>query len=113
MPGKDFTNLKSALDSFSSCTEVPVTLYGPEGNILAEFLPQQKFCQFFPQYTTPGSECTENILFSITQAFEMGEPYIYYCPVGLIHIAVPVMENGKLLSCAVAGPLVNLRKGQI
>ena len=36
----------------------------------------------------------------------MGEPYIYYCPVGLIHIAVPVMENGKLLSCAVAGPLV-------
>ena len=106
MAGKDFTNLKNALDSFSSCTEVPVTLYDPEGAILAEFLPLQKFCQFFPQYTTPGSECTDNTLFSITQSYEMGEPYIYYCPAGLIHIAVPVIENGKLLACAVAGPLV-------
>ena len=106
MAGKDFTNLKNALDSFSSCTEVPVTLYDPEGAILAEFLPLQKFCQFFPQYTTPGSECTDNTLFSITQSYEMGEPYIYYCPAGLIHIAVPVIENGKLLACAVAGPLM-------
>ena len=106
MAGNVFTNLKDALDSFSSCTEVPVTLYDANGAILAEFLPQQKFCQFFPQYTSPGSECSGNILFSIYQAYEMGEPYIYYCPVGLIHIAVPVIENGKNLACAVAGPLV-------
>ena len=106
MAGNDFTNLKKALDSFSSCTDVPVTLYDPDGAILEEYLPQQKFCQFFPQYTDPGSECTGNVLFSITQAYEMGEFYIYYCPVGLIHIAVPVMENGKNTACVIAGPLV-------
>ncbi len=107
MPGSDFTNLKSALDAFSACTGVPVTLYGPEGSPLAEYLSQQKFCQFFTaQYGSPGSECTENLLFSIQQSFDVGEPYIYYCPAGLIHVAVPVIENGKLLAAAVAGPLV-------
>ena len=107
MPTNDFTNLKSALDAFSACTDIPVTLYGPTGAILAEYLPRQKFCQFFPsQYASPGSECTENLLFSVQQSFDMGEPYIYYCPAGLIHITVPVIENSKLLAAVIAGPLV-------
>ena len=107
MPANDFTNLKTALDAFSACSDIPVTLYGPAGNVLDEFLSPQKFCQFFPsQYASPGSECTENLLFSIQQSFDMAEPYIYYCPAGLIHIAVPVIEGGKLLAAAIAGPLV-------
>lgn len=104
MPALDRKRLKECLESFSESTGVPATLYTPEGKLLDEFLPEKKFCQFFPLYKSPG-ECTENRLFSTQLSYEMGEAYIYYCPAGLVHIAVPVVLDSKYHACAVAGPL--------
>lgn len=104
MPVLDRKRLRECLDSFSESTGVPVTLYTPEGKLLDELLPEKKICQFFPLYKSMG-ECTENRLFSMQLSYEMGEAYIYYCPAGLVHIAVPVILESKYLACAVAGPL--------
>lgn len=104
MPALDRKRLRECLESFSDSTGVPVTLYAPDGKILDEFLSENKFCKFFPLYKNPG-ECSENRLFSMQLSFDMGEAYIYYCPSGLVHIAVPVILDGKYQACAVAGPL--------
>lgn len=104
MPALDRKRLRECLESFSESTGVPVTLYSPEGKMLDEFLPEKKFCQFFPLYKNLG-ECSENRLFSMQLSYEMGEAYIYYCPAGLVHIAVPVVLASKYQACAVAGPL--------
>jgi len=96
--------LHECLSSFSECTGVPSTLYTPEGAILEEFLEDQKFCRFFNIYKNPG-QCRKSRLFSSQLSYEMGEPYIYYCPVGLVHIAVPVILDKEYCACAIAGPI--------
>lgn len=105
LPAINQKRLHEYLDAFSESTGVPVTLYTPEGDIREEFLPERKFCRFFEAYQQPGSECAKNLVFSAKSSYELGEPYIYSCPVGLIHIAVPVIVDQKYCACAVAGPL--------
>ena len=97
-------SLHNCLDSFCDCTGIPVTLYTPEGIIREEFLPEQKFCKFFNTPRMPG-ECSKNLRFSTQISYEMGEAYVYYCPVGLVHISVPVIVDKQYCASAVAGPL--------
>ena len=105
MPTINQKRLHEYLEAFSESTGIPVTLYTPEGGIREEFLADRKFCKFFEAYHQPESECTKNLVFSAKSTYELGEPYIYTCPVGLIHIAVPVIVEEKYCACAVAGPL--------
>lgn len=95
---------KDCLEAFSLCTGVPVTLYKPDGSVWQEFLPERKFCQFFGLYQRPG-ECASERLFSAQFSCEMGEPYVYYCPVGLVHITVPLVIEGQYQGFITAGPL--------
>lgn len=104
MPTLNRKRLRECLEAFSESTGVPVTLYTPEGNVLEELLPEKKFCQFFTLHKIHG-ECSEIRLFSMQLSYEMGEAYIYYCPAGLVHIAVPVVLSSKYEACVVAGPL--------
>ncbi len=105
MPDND--RLFSILESFSACTGVPVTLYGAEGEILREYAPELKFCKYFPQYTNPESVCRDSLGFSARISYDIGQPYIFYCPVGLVHVAVPVIDGeGHYNGCAMAGPLI-------
>ena len=97
-------SLHNCLDSFSDCTGIPVTLYTPEGIIREEFLPEQKFCKFFNTSKIPG-ECSSSLRFSTQLSYEMGDAYIYYCPIGLVHICVPVIVDNQYCANAVAGPL--------
>ncbi len=97
--------LRENIDAFCECTGVPVTLYSPSGEITAEFLAEQKFCKFFDIYGKVGGECGKNLAFSAKISYDMGEPYIYTCPIGLIHIAVPILADEKYCACAIAGPL--------
>jgi len=97
-------SLHNCLDSFSDCTGIPVTLYTPEGIIREEFLPEQKFCKFFNTSKIPG-ECSSSLRFSTQISYEMGDAYVYYCPIGLVHICVPVIVDKQYCASAVAGPL--------
>ena len=105
MQAIDHKRLHEYLDAFSVSTGVPVTLFAPDGAILKEFQTEKKFCQFFPIYREPESVCGTTMLFSAKSSYHLGEPYIFSCPSGLIHIAVPVIVSEKYCGCAVAGPL--------
>lgn len=105
MQAIDQKRLHEYLDAFSVSTGVPVTLFTPDGSILEEFQTEKKFCQFFPIYRQPDSVCGSIMLFSAKSSYHLGEPYIFSCPSGLIHIAVPVVVSEKFCGCAVAGPL--------
>lgn len=97
--------LNDSLEAFSECTGVPVTCFSADGRILHEYNADKKYCQFFPIYRRPG-KCRDALLFSSQLSFELGEPYIYGCPAGLFHIAVPIIEHGTYKGSAVAGPII-------
>ena len=43
--------LYDALDAFSSCTGIPVTVYDTGNRITREFNAEQKVCRLFPHFS--------------------------------------------------------------
>ncbi len=97
--------LYDALDAFSSCTGIPVTVYNAENSVAKEFHAEQKVCRLFPHYSQ-SADCRGYLAFSMGESFALGEPYIFFCPAGFVEIAVPLIYNGARSGCVLAGPLV-------
>ena len=97
--------LYDALDAFSTCTGIPVTVYDTENRITQEFNVEQKVCRLFPHYSQ-SADCQSYLAFSMGESFALGEPYIFFCPAGFVEIAVPLIYNGARSGCVLAGPLV-------
>lgn len=100
----DKTYIQEIMEAFSESTGVPASFYLPNGVINEACLSEKKICKFFEEYHR-DSECTQSRVFSMHLANEMGEPYIYHCPGGLVHIAAPLVVDGEYQGCIVAGPL--------
>lgn len=98
--------LKDSIASFCYISQMPVTFYSTEGNILWECCSEFKLCNFSNLYSTPGSVCRRNLISSANFAAKLGEPYISICHIGLIQIAVSLIIEGKPLGCFIAGPLI-------
>ena len=98
-------SLHDALDAFSSCTGIPVTVYDADNRITQEFMTEQKVCRLFPQFSR-SADCQRHLSFSMGESFALGEPYIFFCPAGFAEIAVPLFCNGVRNGCVLAGPLV-------
>lgn len=94
-----------ALDAFSSCTGIPVTIYDETWRITKEFLPEKKICKLLPHYKE-GGKCRKYLEFSISVSFDLGEPYIFTCSSGLVLIAVPLLRNNQREGAVLAGPVV-------
>ena len=97
--------LYDALDAFSCCTGIPVTVYDNENRIVREFGSEQKVCRLFPDFSRSPS-CRDCLLFSMEQSFALGEPYIFFCPSGFVEIAVPLLSSTARGGCVLAGPIV-------
>lgn len=97
--------LYDALDAFSSCTGIPMTVYDTENRITREFNAEQKVCRLFPHFSQ-SEGCQGYLTFSMDESFALGEPYIFFCPAGFVEIAVPILYNGARRGCVLAGPLV-------
>ena len=96
--------LYDALDAFSSCTGIPVTIYNEQWEITREYLPEKKICKLLPH--SQGSKCQKYLRFSISVSFDLGEPYIFSCSSGLVLIAVPLLRNNQREGAVLAGPVV-------
>ena len=83
--------LYDALDAFSSCTGIPVTVYDTENRITREFNAEQKVCRLFPHFSQSDG-CQGYLTFSMDESFALGEPYIFFCPAGFVEIAVPILS---------------------
>lgn len=95
---------KEVLESFCACTDVPATVFSPEGERLMEFLPEKKFCSLFKSVNGPHPTCRKNLIFSTQLSVELGEPYIYNCPIDFVSVAVPVISDRKFLASVILGP---------
>lgn len=104
--------LSASIEAFSNITNIPVTFYNNDNEIVKEFNADQKICNIFDVYNKPGSVCRENLASSISFAARLGEPYVFLCRAGLAHFATTLLVDGKALGCFIAGPIVmgNLRE---
>lgn len=98
--------IEEAIQSFCIISDVPVTFFNPNGEIVWECNNQNKFCNFFDTYKDPHSPCSRNIASSAKLATQLGEPYVFLCKAGLVKIAVSLIINGQVFGCFMAGPII-------
>ena len=93
------------IQPFCKITKVPVTYFDNQGQIQWEGCSAEKICKFFPTYQNQQSICRKTLLSSTRMAAQLGEPYIFLCPSGLIKIAISFIVNGRIQGSFIAGPI--------
>ncbi len=96
--------LENMAKSYTDCTGVPVTVFDEEMVIIAEAGREMKVCKFSEIYNKAGA-CIKVLKFSGEMALNLGEPYIYSCPAGFLHICVALINDKKFQGCFIAGPI--------
>lgn len=94
------------MEAFAAVTGVPVTFFSPQCQISWVIAPDRKICGRLPYYNAEGSDCRKHLLLAVKISAELGEPYYFSCPAGLIKIAVPSFSAGHYQGCFIAGPLI-------
>ena len=85
--------LTRSIEAFSALTGIPVTYFDKEHRICAEFGPAIKLCSIFRNYRDPSGPCRLNLSSSGEYAAGLGEPYLFQCPSGFLHLAMAVISD--------------------
>jgi two-component system, response regulator YesN len=97
--------ISKTIDAFSYSTDISVTVFDANMDIVLESLKKNKICSFFNVYNQKQSVCGNNLAFSSELAAKLGESYIFACPSGFVNIAVAILEKGAFAGAFIAGPI--------
>lgn len=64
------------------------------------------FCKFFSENTKSACPCSGAHLYASKQASSIGEAYIFFCPAGLVHFAVPLLYKKVFKGAVIGGPVI-------
>ncbi|MGH4050855.1 MAG: PocR ligand-binding domain-containing protein [Clostridium sp.] len=64
-----------------------------------------QFCIKFKELSGDKCTCNESHLYASKQSEKIGEPYIYFCPIGLVHYATSIVIGGVLKGALIGGPV--------
>jgi len=94
--------LESYIKPFCHISQVPVTLYDDKGEVQWECCTEKKICGYFGNYKL---DCKKTLKSSAKIASQLGEPYIFLCPAGLVNIAMSLIIKGDNRGTMIAGPI--------
>jgi AraC-like DNA-binding protein/ligand-binding sensor protein len=105
---KNFKNeIKEALDIYSFSTNINSKVFDKNNSLIccSSSYNENKFCSFIKDKC--GKEkCLQSYKYGGLQAQKFGEPYIYFCPYGLVNWSVPITQNGKMKYFIVGGAVL-------
>lgn len=97
--------LSDQLSTYYNATNVSLKLLNPEGETMEKFGPDYPYCRIFQESSGQYCPCHKSHLHACQEAARLGEGYIFACPAGYIHFAVPVSKNNQLIAHVLAGPI--------
>lgn len=98
--------LSDILDTFYESTRIPIKYIDGKGKTLLSKGIDQSCCKYFQKIIEDSSTCEQTHLYTSRQAFNLGEAYIYFCPIGLTEIAYPIMNEGIFSGGLIGGPVI-------
>ena len=98
--------IEDSLISFSLITDVPVTFFSPECEILWEVNHDKKVCLSNKEYNDPECSCFFNLRSAMKTAHQLGEVYIYICNTGLTSMCYSLIYENELVGYFNAGPIL-------
>ena len=98
--------LKTMLDTFHVCIQIPVQLIDEQGNFIASGGAQPLFCKRFQHYLPANDTCDIMHVSASKRAISLGAAYIFECHANLNHIVFPLISNKAFLGSILVGPFL-------
>ncbi len=97
--------LKEKLFYYYNATDIPLRLFNSSGDVLLSFCGDMKYCSMVKEACGSREFCGRIHKEGREQCVELSDGYVFSCPGGLIHFAVPVIKGGRAVCTILAGPL--------
>lgn len=101
----DYDRARHALEAYGRSVGVGVFLIGINGKTVIEVNPA-KCCKICERIPDADKNCMNAHLYGGYQAERFGGKYIFFCPVGLVHWASPVIIGGSMEGAVLGGPVL-------
>ena len=98
--------LEDEIKSYFYSTGISAFAIDDEGNNIYSMGDAFSFCSFLSDLTHNACPCKPAHLYASKQAASIGEAYIFYCPAGLVHFAVPLLYKKAFKGAVIGGPVV-------
>lgn len=103
----DYGNVFKSVEIYCECTGMQVVVIDTNGKELFTYSPDGSVCAACKTITCKNSKnsiCTNSHLYGSYQAERFGGKYVFFCPLGLVHWAAPVMQHGIMKCSLIGGP---------
>lgn len=101
--GKKF--LEETQDKLAEATGVSFFIIDYKGEPVTKGEKEEKFCEKRKDSDARCSECQINRAFAAAKSAIKNCTYIFCCPNGLVHMAIPVVVNNQYIGAIVGGPI--------
>ncbi|MGE5613002.1 MAG: PocR ligand-binding domain-containing protein [Bacillota bacterium] len=101
----NYERAKNALDAYGGSVGIGAFLIDLSGKTLIEANPVKR-CKICGEMPDKGRICANAHLYGGYQAERFGGKYIFFCPVGLVHWASPVIAEGSMQGVVLGGPVL-------
>lgn len=99
------TNLNESMNTYYHATGIPLALLSPEGETVSAFGEECSYCKLFREACGRLCPCGDSHIHACREAARLMDGYIFSCPAGYIHFAVPVYRGKVLRASILAGPV--------
>lgn len=104
--------IKKLTKSYAISTTIGCKAFTKKGEKITSYTQDCGYCEFLHSLKDSSSkECQRAYIYGGYQAEKWGEPYIYYCPYGLVNWAVPVLNEEKIKYILIGGPILMQEPG--
>lgn len=99
-------NLKEFLKTYYVTTGISISAIKTDGSIINHYGDSLNFCNMCSEYWDKTSPCKKSYIDACRIAVSIGEPYYFFCPLDLMQIAIPLVNEDTLLGGLFAGPIL-------
>ena len=96
--------------AYTSATGIGCCVITPEENCLFSTHGGENgvcgFCAAYQSMTGGQEDCVRSHLYGSYQAERFGGSYIFFCPIGLVHWASPILRGGMMQGAILGGPVL-------
>ncbi len=105
----DMEKAKKHVVNYTRATGIECSIIGSRGEVLYKSCDHYGLCSFCKNTNTLSkkfTDCANVHLYGSYQAERFDGKYVYFCPMGLIHWASPIVNDGIMKGALIGGPVL-------
>lgn len=104
----DYDKAIQSVNAYSRSVSIGCIVIDSAGNTLyrTELCSECGFCEKVRELNCLDLSCQKTHLYGSYQAERFGGAYIFFCPLGLVHWASPIINRGRMQGAVLGGPVL-------